>query len=99
MAKVIGKNVLDRGVYEATELMGQGLVRLQLVDQMPEPRDDVIKVQISKHLAQQVGPAKQRGETLAQALERLALAGLTGPADPADCARSRSAKREPSARL
>lgn len=76
MAKVIGKNVLDRGVYEATELMGQGLVRLQLVDQMPEPRGDVINVQISKQLARRVGKAKRAGETLAQAFERLVSASL-----------------------
>lgn len=71
MAKVIGASIYDRGVYQATELMGQGLVRLHLVDELPPPDNSVIKVQISKSLARRVGQAKLEGETLQQAIERL----------------------------
>lgn len=71
MAKVIGKSIFDRGVYEATEIMGRDMVSLRLVDELPEPDQSVIKVQISKSLARRVGAVKKPGETLSRAIERL----------------------------
>jgi hypothetical protein len=75
MAKIIG-DVDPRGIYHATELMGRNMVSLQLVDQLPEPDPNVIRIEIPRRLARQVGGAKLEGETLVQALERLVRAGL-----------------------
>jgi hypothetical protein len=71
MAKVVGKNIFDRGIYQATELAGKNFVSLRLIDQLPDPDPEVIKVEISKKLARRVGAAKNPGETLSAAIERL----------------------------
>lgn len=75
MARVIG-DVNPRGVYHATELMGRGMVSLQLVDQLPDPDPNVVKIELPLKLVRAVGRSKLEGETLRQAIERLLRAGL-----------------------
>jgi hypothetical protein len=76
MAKITGKNIHERGVYEATELMGRGLVALKLVGVSEAPKPGFMTLKITQETAQKIGRHKKPGETLAQAFERLALEGL-----------------------
>lgn len=90
MARVVGKNIVDRVVYHSTELSGPGLVSLKAVGVDQEPDPDVIKIQISRGLARRLGQLKTEGETLAQCLDRFCKLGIKsvgrGPADPGGCA-------------
>jgi hypothetical protein len=79
MGKVIGKNIHDRGIYQATELMGRGLVSLKLIGVSEAPKEGFTTIKISEKTARKIGAKKQPGETLAQACERLLLAALTRP--------------------
>jgi hypothetical protein len=79
MGKVIGKNIHDRGVYEATELMGRGLVSLKLIGVSAVPKEGFTTIKITDKTARKIGAKKQPGETLAQACERLILAALIHP--------------------
>jgi hypothetical protein len=76
MARVTGKNIHDLGIYEATELQGRGLVALKLVGVSEAPKPGFTTIKITQETAQKIGRYKKPGETLAQAFERLALAGL-----------------------
>jgi hypothetical protein len=78
MARLTGKNIHDLGIYEATELQGRGLVALKLVGVSEAPKPGFTTLKITQQTAQKIGRHKKPGETLAQAVERLALAGLTG---------------------
>lgn len=79
MAKVMGKNIHELGVYEATELMGSGLVALRLIGVSEAPKPGFTTIKITQETAQKIGRHKKPGETLARAFERLALAGLARP--------------------
>ncbi len=76
MARVVGKNIVDRVVYHSTELSGPGLVALKPVGFDPEPDPDVVKIAISRGLARRLGQLKNEGETLAQCLERFCKLGI-----------------------
>lgn len=79
MAKVTGKNIQDRGVYVATELMGRGLVSLKLIGVSEAPKEGFTTIKITDKTARKIGAKKQPGETLAQACERLILSSLNRP--------------------
>lgn len=85
MARLTGKNIDPNGIYEAVELMGRGMVSLRKTGASQPPKDGFTVIKITQETASKIGRAKRPGETLAQAFERLALAGLKGPADPAGC--------------
>lgn len=76
MARVVGKTVVDRVVYHATELSGPNLVALKPVGFDPEPDPEVIKIPISRGLARRLGQLKNEGETLAQCLDRFTKLGI-----------------------
>lgn len=79
MAKLTGKNIDPNGVYEATELMGRGMVALHKLGVSEAPKPGFTSIKITQATAQKIGRHKQPGETLAQAVERLALAGIERP--------------------
>jgi hypothetical protein len=78
MARVHGPGIDPGGVYEAVELVGRGMYRLERKI-APEPDlDGLMTIKISREAARRIGRHKFPGETLAQAVERLALASLPG---------------------
>jgi hypothetical protein len=78
MAKITGKTIDPHGVYEAVELMGRGLVALHKIGVSEAPKEGFTVLKITQQTAQKIGRHKKPGETLAQAFERLALAGVAG---------------------
>jgi hypothetical protein len=78
MAKITGKTIDPQGVYEAVELMGRGLVALHKIGVSEAPKEGFTVLKITQQTAQKIGRHKKPGETLAQAFERLALAGVAG---------------------
>jgi hypothetical protein len=76
MARVVGKNVVDRVVYHATELSGPNLVSLKPIGVDQEPDPEVIKIQISRGLARRLGQLKLEGESLAECLDRFCKRGI-----------------------
>lgn len=78
MAQITGKNIDPNGVYEAVEIMGRGMVSLHKTGALEAPKEGFTVLKITQQTAQKIGRHKKPGETLAQAFERLALAGLTG---------------------
>jgi hypothetical protein len=76
MAKITGKTIDPNGVYEAIEVMGRGLVSLHKTGVSEAPKPGFTTIKITQEAAQKIGRHKKPGETLAQAFERLALAGL-----------------------
>ena len=78
MARLIGKNIDPNGVYEAVEIMGRGMVSLHKTGALEAPKEGFTVIKITQETASKIGRAKQPGETLAQAFERLARAGLSG---------------------
>lgn len=78
MARLTGKNIDPNGIYEAVELMGQGMVSLRKTGASQPPKDGFTVLKITQATAQKIGRHKKPGETLAQAFERLARAGLMG---------------------
>ena len=79
MARLIGKNIDPNGVYEAVELMGRGMVSLHKTGVSEAPKPGFTRIKISLETASKIGRAKQPGETLAQACERLILSSLNRP--------------------
>lgn len=78
MARVSGPGIDPAASYEAVELVGRGMYRLERKN-APEPvLDGSLSVRISQQAARRVGRHKLPNETLAQAVERLALASLPG---------------------
>ena len=73
MARVTGPSIDKQGHYEATELVGRGLYRLQCIEQPESDVDGTVSVKISRDAARWIGRHKLPGETLAAAVERLAL--------------------------
>jgi hypothetical protein len=86
MARVTGKSIDPNGIYEAVELMGRGMVALQKIGVSEPPKEGFTVIKITQETARKIGRAKQPGETLAQAFERLALAGLKGQVVTEGCA-------------
>lgn len=78
MARITGKTIDPNGVYEAVEVMGRGLVALHKIGASEAPKEGFTVLKITQQTAQKIGRHKKPGETLAQAFERFALAGLTG---------------------
>lgn len=76
MARVTGKNIDPNGIYEAVELMGRGMVSLHKTGVFQPPQEGFTVIKITQETASKIGRKKQPGETLAQAVERLALEGL-----------------------
>lgn len=76
MARVSGPGIDPAGHYEAVELVGRGMYRLERKT-APEPvLDGFLAIKISQQSARRIGRHKLPGETLAQAVERLALSSL-----------------------
>ena len=77
MARVTGPSIDPRGAYEATELMGRGLYRLQRVEPPETASSGFTMVKISLAAVKKIGRHKLAGETLAAAVERLALTQIS----------------------
>ena len=76
MARISGPGIDPAAVYEATELVGRGLYRLHK-QPPPEPvLDGSMTIKISREAVRKIGRHKLSGESLAAAVERLALAAL-----------------------
>ena len=78
MARVSGPGIQKNGSYEAKELVGRGMYLLVLkeVSDAETVLNDFINVKISQETARKIGRHKLPGESLALAVERLALASL-----------------------
>ena len=76
MARVTGTGIDPKGAYEATELVGRGMYRLQRVKPPEAAPKGFATVKISLTAMQKIGRYKLPGETLAAAVERLALSSL-----------------------
>ena len=78
MARLSGPGIDPTASYEAVELVGRGMYRLERKTP-PEPDPEgSLTIKISREAARRIGRHKLPGETLAQAVERLALASLSG---------------------
>lgn len=80
MARVSGPGIQKNASYEARELSGRGMYLLVLKEASDSAQtlDDSMSIKISRKTAQKIGRHKLPGETLAQAVERLALTALSG---------------------
>ena len=78
MARIKGPGIAPNGSYVATQAWGRDLYRLELKDAPEAVFDGFLTVKISPEAARKIGRHKLTGETLAQAIERLALASLSG---------------------
>lgn len=77
MARVTGPGIDPAAHYEAVELVGRGMYRLERKT-APEPvLEGSLTIKISQQAARRIGRHKLLNETLAAAVERLALAALT----------------------
>lgn len=78
MARVSGPGIDPAASYEAVELVGRGMYRLERKTP-PEPvLDGLMTIKISREAARRIGRHKLPGESLAKAVERLALASILG---------------------
>lgn len=78
MARVTGPGIDPAASYEAVELVGRGMYRLERKN-VPEPvLDGSLSIKISREAVRRIGRHKLPGETLGQAVERLALTSLPG---------------------
>lgn len=81
MARLRGPGIDPAGSYEAIELWGRDMYLLRKKP-APEPvLDGSISIKITEEAARKIGRHKKKGETLAQAVERLALFSLSGKQD------------------
>ena len=78
MARVSGAGIDPHGVYEARELVGRGMYRLERVEPPEAALGSFTTVKISLAAVKKIGRHKLPGETLAAAIERLALAQIQG---------------------
>lgn len=78
MARVSGPTIDPKASYEAIELVGGGMYRLQKKDASAPDPDGFLSIKISQQTARRIGRHKLPGESLAQAVERLALTSLPG---------------------
>jgi hypothetical protein len=76
MARISGAGIDPAGLYIATELEGKGLFRLHKQPPVEPALDGSMTIKISREAARKVGRHKLLGESLAAAVERLALAAL-----------------------
>ena len=77
MARVTGPAIDPAASYTAVELMGKGMFRL--IREMDQSAlESFMTIKISRDAARRIGRHKLAGETLAQAVERLAIASLPG---------------------
>jgi hypothetical protein len=78
MARIEGPGIDKNASYTAVELWGKGLFRLE--KEKPSQPDSAapVGVKISRDTARKIGRHKLPGETLGQAVDRFALAGLPG---------------------
>lgn len=76
MARVSGPGIDPAASYEAVELMGRGLYRLERKTAPESVSDGSLSIKISREAARRIGRHKLVGETLAAAIERLALSAL-----------------------
>ena len=91
MARVSGQGIDPHGVYEALELVGRGMYRLERVEPPEAVLGSFTTVKISLAAVKKIGRHKLPGETLAAAVERLALSSLESRV-------ARSASSSPSCR-
>lgn len=78
MARIKGPGIDPKASYEAVRLWGRDMYLLSKKD-APEPvLDGFMSIKISQEASRRIGRHKLPGETLAQAVERLALASLSG---------------------
>jgi len=75
-AKIRGKGLVDRGVYDALELCGYGFYSLRLVNAEPTTPPNLVSIKIPRDLARRLGAAKQPGETLNDVACRVLNIGL-----------------------
>lgn len=78
MARVTGPGIDPAGFYEAVELVGKGMYQLHKKTAPKPVLDGSLTIKISQQSARRIGRHKLPGETLAAAVERLALASLLG---------------------
>ena len=78
MARVSGPNIDPKASYEAIELVGGGMYRLERKDAPELVLNGFLSIKISQQTARRIGRHKLPGESLAQAVERLALTSLPG---------------------
>lgn len=76
MAKVSGPGLDPKGRYRAVPSAGRGIYLLALDYSDPGEHDGCVNVKISQAAIRRIGRHKLKGETLAQAVERLALSAL-----------------------
>ena len=78
MARIKGPGIDPKGSYSATPAWGRGFYRVELENAPEAVLDGFMTIKISQEAARRLGRHKLPGETLAQAVERLALAFLSG---------------------
>lgn len=76
MARIEGPGIDKNASYTAVELWGKGMFRLEKEKPVEADPDASVGVKISRDTARKIGRQKLPGETLGQAIERLALIGL-----------------------
>ena len=76
MARVTGQGIDPAASYEAVELVGRGTYRLERKTAPELILDGSLTIKISQRSARRIGRHKLPGESLAQAVERLALTSL-----------------------
>ena len=76
MARVSGPGLDPKAKYRAVPSAGRGIYLLALDDSGPGEHDGSVTVRISQAAIRRIGRHKLQGETLAQAVERLALSSL-----------------------
>ena len=76
MARIKGPGIDPKGSYSATPAWGRGFYRVELENAPEAVLDGFMTIKISQEAARRLGRHKLKGETLANAIERLALSSL-----------------------
>lgn len=76
MARITGPGIDPSAVYEATQLVGRGMYMLHKQPPVEAAPDGFMTIKITREAARRIGRHKLAGESLALAVERLALAAL-----------------------
>ena len=76
MARITGPGIDQKGSYSAKQAWGRDLYLLTPKDVSEAVPDGLMTIKISREAARRIGRHKLPGETLAEAIERLALASL-----------------------
>ena len=77
MAQIKGPGIDSTASYEAVQLWGRDMYLLTKKTAQEPVLDGSMNIKISQEAARKIGRHKLPGETLAQAVERLALASLS----------------------